>query len=309
MSEQKPSGLLVVDKPAGQTSHDVVKMVRRRLRARAGHAGTLDPQATGVLLVCIGSATRLARFLQGHDKVYQGVIRLGWATSTYDAEGEPLGPPVEPPDLDSDEVDQELRRFVGRQLQRPPAYSAKKVRGEPAYRRARRGELVEPEPVEIEIHAVDLLEMRRAEIHVRVHCGAGTYVRTLAHDLGEALGCPAHLAALRRLRSGPFVVDPAVGWDRLSSMSVAEAEDWLVPPCDMLPEWPAAVVDTDGSTAVANGRVVEPRWIIERQAGSTGQKWATLGDGWVRVLERTGEMLAAAELLPGGLLQPRVVLT
>lgn len=309
MSDRGPAGLLVVDKPGGKTSHDVVEEVRRRLRARAGHAGTLDPQATGVLLVCTGAATRLAQFLQDHDKVYQGVVRLGWATDTYDAQGEPLAEPVEPPQLEQREVARQLEQFVGEIEQVPPAYSAKKVRGEPAYRRVRRGERVQPEPVRVTIHEIELLGVEGGEIRLRLRCGAGTYVRTLARDLGEALGCPSHLAGLRRLRSGPFGVDAAITWDELVSSEAEALEARLVPPAEMLPEWPAAVVDAHGSKLVAHGGVVEPASIVERRAGSSGELPSYAPDNrWARVLDGAGRMLAAAELLPGGVLQPRVVL-
>lgn len=309
MSAHGPAGMLVVDKPGGMTSHDVVEEVRRRLGARAGHAGTLDPQATGVLLVCTGNATRLAQFLQDHDKVYQGVVRLGWATDTYDAEGEPLADPVEPPELEAGEVRRRLEGFAGEIEQVPPAYSAKKVRGEPAYRRVRRGEDVVPEPVEVVIHEIELLGIEAGEVRLRLRCSAGTYVRTLAHDLGEVLGCPAHLAALRRLRSGPFGLETAVTWDELVSLESTDLEERLLPPAAMLPEWPAAVVDEPGAEIVGHGGVVEPARIVERRPGSSGELPSFAPDNrWARVLDTEGRMLAAAELLPGGILQPRVVL-
>jgi tRNA pseudouridine55 synthase len=298
---------MVVDKPAGMTSHDVVERVRRSLSERVGHAGTLDPQATGVLLLCIGAATRLARFLQGHDKVYEGVVKLGWATDTYDAEGEPTGEPVVAPQLDRARVEQVLTRFVGALEQIPPVYSAKKVRGQPSYRRARRGEQVRLEPVNIEIFELDLLELAGDEVHIRVHCGAGTYVRTLAHDLGNALGCPAHLAALRRTESGSFGLDGAVAWDEVEKKSADELRRRVLPAADMVPGWAAAVLGPQGAEAVANGGIVEAGWIIERRPGVQGVAGAA-DDGWVRLLDPAGRMIAAGEMVPGGLVQPRIVL-
>lgn len=311
MSGARTTGLMVVDKPAGMTSHDVVERVRRVLGERVGHAGTLDPQATGVLLLCIGSATRLARFLQGHDKVYEGVVRLGWATDTYDAQGEPQGEPVQPPALDREHVERALAGFVGEQLQTPPVYSAKKVRGQPSYRRARRGEDVQPEPVTVRIYSLELLRLEGDDIHIRVHCGAGTYVRTLAHDLGAALGCPAHLAALRRTESGSFDLEGAVGWDEIAHASIDDLRDRVRPAADMLADWPTAVLDDDGAAAVANGGMVEAGWIVERRPGVQrpgGGGEAAQPGGWVRLLDAGGVMVAVGEMVPGGLVQPRIVL-
>lgn len=302
------AGMLIVDKPAGLTSHDVVQRIRRILGARAGHAGTLDPQATGVLLVCVGSATRLARFLQGHDKVYEGVIRLGWATDTYDAEGEPLADPVRPPELDRRFVEEALQAFVGEYEQRPPVYSAKKIRGQPAYRRARRGEVVEPKPATVVVHSAELIGLGDDQIRLRIHCGPGTYVRSLAHELGEALGCPAHLAGLRRTRSGVFGLDGAIDWDELGSARSDVLADRLLGAAEMVPEWPIAVVNDTGADAVSNGRIIEPGWIVERGAATTAGNAADRHQMWVRVLDRRGRMLAAGEMVPGGLVQPRIVL-
>ena len=311
MSATKLAGLLVVDKPAGPTSHDVVKRVRARLQARAGHSGTLDPQATGVLLVCVGAATRLSKFLQAHDKVYEGEVRLGWATDTFDAEGEATTEIRQPPELSEGLVEATLQDFVGELDQVPPVYSAKKIRGEPSYRRARRGEEVTPKAVPVRVHSIRLLALEGDRIHVRVHCGAGTYVRTLANDLGQAVGCPAHLAALRRLSSGPFGVEEALPWDDLEQGTGADVAARILPPEEMLPEWPAVVVNEEGVARVAHGGVLEPNCIVDRREGSGGRSALELkdGGGWIRVLEAHGHMLAAAELNPGGVLQPRVVLT
>ena len=311
MTKAKLCGLLIVDKPAGPTSHDVVQRVRSKLQARAGHAGTLDPQATGVLLICVGAATRLARFLQAHDKVYEGIVRLGWATDTFDAEGEAITEAKDPPQLSEDLVEAALEGFIGELEQVPPVYSAKKIGGEPSYRRVRRGEEVKPKAVPVVVHSIRLLALEGDEIHVRVHCGPGTYVRTLAHELGQALGCPAHLAALRRLRSGPFGVEDAVGWDYLEQESGLDVGVRVMPPEEMLPEWPAVVVNDLGATRVAHGSALEPNCIIDRRDGSGGRSALELTGGvrWVKVLATGGGMLAAAELIPGGVLQPRVVLT
>jgi tRNA pseudouridine55 synthase len=306
----RPAGLLVIDKPSGLTSHDVVERIRRILRCRVGHAGTLDPQATGVLLVCLGAATRLARFLQGHDKAYEGTVRLGWATDTYDAEGEALADPVTPPRLRREQVQEVLDSFVGAIEQTPPAYSAKKVRGQPAYRRARRGEDVRPKPVTVEIHSAELLDLTADTIQVRIHCGAGTYVRTLARELGEALGCPAHLAGLRRTRSGSFSLRHAVSWKAIEETTPQALEERILPATDMVPDWPIAMVGEEGADATATGRILEASWIVERRPGISVDTpgGAKDSDGWVRVVDRSGAMIAAGEMVPGGLIQPRIVL-
>lgn len=310
MSGGRTAGLLVVDKPTGLTSHDVVERVRRILHERVGHAGTLDPQATGVLLLCIGPATRLARFLQGHHKVYEGVVRLGWATDTYDAQGERVGEAVTVPALESAAVSRALAGFAGEQQQLPPVYSAKKVRGQPAYRRARRGEPVQPRPVTVTVYALELLALAGDEIHIRVRCSAGTYVRSLAHDLGGALACPAHLAALRRTGSGVFELRQALAWSEIEHGTPESLRERILPPAEMLPDWPAAVVDGSGSAAVSDGGMVEAGWIVERRPGAPQPAPHTGGppDGWVRLMDREGGMIAVGEMVPGGLVQPRVVL-
>jgi len=301
----RTSGMLVVDKPAGMTSHDVVQKVRRQLRCRAGHTGTLDPRATGVLLICLGKATRLARFLQQTDKVYECVIRLGWATDTYDADGEALADPVPVPELDVAAVSAVLAEFIGEIQQVPPAYSAKKIRGQPAYKRARRGEVVVHEPVAVTIYDIRDVRVDGPEIRCVVHCGSGTYVRTLAKDVGDRLGIPAHLAELRRIRVGEFGLEPAVTWEELAEGDLEDLWARTLEPAAMFPGWAAAVLNEVGLGVVANGGVIEPNGVEERRRGSGGDP---ANGGWVRVLRPDGSFLAAAELLPGGMLQPRVVL-
>jgi tRNA pseudouridine55 synthase len=209
-------GLLLVDKPAGPTSHDMVGWVRRGLGLRrVGHAGTLDPFASGLLLVCVGAATRLVEELHDLDKVYEATARLGLRTTTDDPEGEV----VETADAEAlarvrpEAVERALQEQVGLRMQRPPVYSSKKVEGEAAHRRVRRGEAVELPPVPVRIHEVELLEVVEVPLHevrFRVLCGTGTYIRAMARDLGDHLGVGAHLTGLRRTRIGPFSVDDAL---------------------------------------------------------------------------------------------------
>lgn len=300
-------GMLVADKPAGVTSHDVVAKVRHRLRCRAGHTGTLDPQATGVLLLCLGRATRLARFLQSQDKLYECGIRFGWATDTYDSEGEMVGDRVPVPAFEPQRMAAVLQSFVGEIQQVPPAYSAKKIRGQPAYKRVRRGEVVVHEAVPVQVYSMEQIDHQADTLRLRVHCGSGTYVRTLAHDLGAALGCPAHLAALRRLRVGQFDLSGALGWEALDSGPVEDIEARVLPAAAMVHDWPGVVVDRVGLEILRNGGVLEPHCIVERVPGSGAAITRRLA-GWVRVLDNEAQLLAAAELLPGGMLQPRVVL-
>ena len=224
------NAVLIIDKPAGLTSHDVVNRLRRITGERSiGHLGTLDPMATGVLPMVLGRYTRLAQFFTDARKTYEGEIRLGFATTTYDAEGDPVipsGEPLtaeaepnpEPPTLVLPTLDQiraQLPAFTGRILQRPPDFSAKKVNGVPAYKLARREKPVELSPVEVEVHRFELLSMEGDLVRFVTEVSAGTYVRSLAHDLGQALGCGAHLASLRRTASGEFNIADAITIDGL----------------------------------------------------------------------------------------------
>jgi tRNA pseudouridine55 synthase len=208
-------GVLVVDKPAGLTSHDVVAAVRRALgRPKVGHTGTLDPLATGVLPLLVGRATRLARFLAGAPKSYDARVRLGWSTTTYDAAGEATTPRSST-SVARPAIDAALERFRGGFEQRPPAFSAKKVDGRRAYDLARGDASPELTPVRVTVHALDVIGMADGVLDLRLTCSAGFYVRSLAHDLGEALGTGAHLVALRRTASGPFTLADAHTLDAL----------------------------------------------------------------------------------------------
>jgi tRNA pseudouridine55 synthase len=217
MSESTPlGGVLGVDKPAGWTSHDVVGKVRRLAGLRqVGHAGTLDPMATGVLVLCLGRSTRLLEYLTGQPKTYLAEVTLGVATDTYDAEGEIVArQPV--PTLTEIQLDQALDVFRGEIMQRPPAYSALKRDGVALYQRARAGEQVEVEPRPVTVYELALLHFDGQTVRLRIHCGAGTYVRSIAHDLGQALGCGGHLSALRRTAVGPFNIEDAVTLEQLA---------------------------------------------------------------------------------------------
>lgn len=233
-----PAGLLVLDKPKGWTSHDAVERVRKVTRIqRIGHAGTLDPLATGVLVLLVGPATRLAEFLLGHDKRYRATIRLGIRTDTDDAEGRILS--ERPVEVSRESFEETLRSFVGEITQIPPAFSAIRQGGERLYEKARRGETVTPSPRRVRIDALHLVEWNPPWATIEVACSAGTYIRALARDIGEQLGCGAHLAELRRLASGPFTLADAVPWETLEA--AARSGEWLRylrPMADALPDWP-----------------------------------------------------------------------
>jgi len=215
-AETPLGGVLNVDKPAGWTSHDVVGRVRRLAGLRqVGHAGTLDPMATGVLVLCLGRATRLLEYLSGQPKTYLAGITLGATTDTYDAEGEVVArQPV--PALTHQQLDAALEAFRGEIMQRPPAYSALKRDGVALYKRARAGETVEVEPRPVTVHELTLLDFDGPIANLRIRCSAGTYIRSIAHDLGQALGCGGHLSMLRRTAVGTFTGESAVTLEQLA---------------------------------------------------------------------------------------------
>jgi len=209
------SGILNVNKPSGPTSFQVVGMVRRRSGVRrVGHAGTLDPMAGGVLLVCLGQASRVSEYLMGLPKTYRATVRLGASTTTYDAEGDVVRE-GDYSGVTEGALREALDGFVGEIMQTPPAFSAVKVAGQPAYRLARRGEAVVLKPRPASVYRIDLLRFQPPDVEFEVECGKGTYVRSLAHDLGEKLGCGAHLSALTRTAVGPFRIEEAVTVDEL----------------------------------------------------------------------------------------------
>jgi tRNA pseudouridine55 synthase len=242
---------MVVDKPAGPTSHDVVDRVRRALGIRkAGHTGTLDPFATGVLPVCLGKATRLARFLTGTDKTYRATVRLGFATTTDDLTGDPIGP-VRPADVPAEALERACRALTGPLMQAAPAFSAKWVQGRRAYDLARVG-IETPRPVSpIVVHSIEVLGHEGEMVEIEVRCSAGTYVRALARDLGEALGTGGHLVALRRTVSGPFTMADAVAWDEIGPAARA------IPMQHLLEDLPAVTVAAAGVEALRHGRALD----------------------------------------------------
>jgi len=252
------SGVLVIDKPTGMTSHDVVQIVRRGTGIRrAGHTGTLDPRASGVLVVLIGPAVRLSEYVSAADKRYQAIIRLGSATDTYDAEGQFVREETSI-DISEEEFEKVLKQFEGEIEQTPPPYSAVKVRGRRAYDMARKGEEVKLQPRKIQVHHLEVLEWAPPEVVVDVHCSSGTYVRSLANDLGEVLGCGAYLVGLRRTKSGRFSLRDAVPLRKLKEAFLAgNWYQYLIPAAEALSDWPAVELDPDEVEEVRHGHRVK----------------------------------------------------
>jgi tRNA pseudouridine55 synthase len=236
MGPQKDlDGVLLVDKPGQHTSHDVIARLRGKLRMRKiGHAGTLDPMATGLLIVLVGKATRVSQFIISLDKEYEGTIELGKTTDSQDADGEVMETrPV--PVLSEADVKAAMAGFLGDQYQLPPMFSAIKIGGVPLYKKARQGEVVEREPRFIRVMSWDLLKFESPRIDFRLRCTKGTYVRTLGHDLGTKLGCGAHLTALRRTATDRFNVSQALTMEQIEALSIPEIEKKLIPVSQAVP--------------------------------------------------------------------------
>jgi len=304
-------GLLIIDKPAGPTSHDVVSRMRRLLREkRIGHTGTLDPMATGVLLLVVGRATRLSQFLIASDKSYEAVVRLGFATDTADAEGQPVGPVSRAALPPRETIDAALDEFRGTFMQQPPAFSAKKIDGTRSYKLARAGAADArlkpsgdenlPAPASVTAHAIDIVSADGDSVTLRVDCSAGFYVRSLAHDLGRRLGIGGHLAALRRTRSGDFTLEQAISMDTVER-DAQLAIDGLIPLAEMLPAFMAVTLTAEGVLRATHGRELGP---ADTERGVTGR-----ASRFVRLLDQSGQLVGIAEAIgAGALLHPSVVL-
>ena len=307
------NGVLVIDKPAGPTSHDVVAVVRRAIGlTRVGHTGTLDPLATGVLPLVIGSATRLASFMSGADKEYVAKIRMGAATETYDAEG--AGGSVrgrgELPEriaavsaLTEAAVGEAVSAFVGQYLQTPPAYSAKKAGGTPAYKLARQGKPVDVKPVEVTVTEIELRSYADGLADVRLVCSSGFYVRSLAHDLGQRLGCGAHLEGLQRTRAGAFRLEDAVPLGAVVADGPEAARRGLIPMNRLLTHLPAVVLTETGAERARHGAQLRSQDLTRSTLSSE-----RVVDGPVRLLDDNGSLVGLADARRDGLLHPVVVL-
>jgi tRNA pseudouridine55 synthase len=319
-------GLLIIDKPAGPTSHDVVARMRRALGQRSvGHTGTLDPAATGVLPLVLGRATRLARFLSADAKSYEAVVRFGFTTDTRDAGGSPLGPRHDGPRPSRDAIEAHLTAFRGTFVQQPPAYSAKKVGGARSYTLARaRSRTADaaartdppaplPAPSSVTVYHLDIVSLEPDGVTLHVDCSAGFYVRSLAHDLGERLGVGAHLAALRRTRSGDCRIEDAI------PLAAAEADprqavDRIIPLARMLPGLAPVVLTPEGVRRATHGRDLGPGDTSSGEPFTLRPPPSALSpqptrEPWVRLLDPLGELVAIARPTEaGGFLHPSVVL-
>jgi len=252
------SGALVVDKPVGMTSHDVVQAIRNGTGLRrAGHTGTLDPRASGVLVILVGPAVRLSEYVSASDKRYQAIIRLGGSTDTFDAEGL-VTPTKDPVNVTEAQFETALQTFVGEIEQTPPPYSAVKVQGRKAYEMAREGEEVELAPRKITVHHLEVLEWAPPEVVIDVHCSSGTYVRSLANDLGVMLGCGAYLVGLRRTKSGRFSLRDSVPLRKLQeAFTAGNWYQYLIPAAEALGDWPAVELNPDEVEGVRHGHRVK----------------------------------------------------
>lgn len=309
-------GILVVDKPRGKTSHDVVETVRRIAGFRQiGHLGTLDPLATGVLVLALGRATRLARFYAARRKRYTCAARFGYATDTYDADGQPLSPDCAPR-LDVAQLQELARRFVGTIQQTPPAFSAKKIRGRPAHSLARKHQPVELAPVEVDVYEFRLTGVEGSLARFVVECGPGTYIRALAHDLGKLHGAGAHLAEIERTAVGEFTLDHAASIEALAADAQArQLASRVIPLEHLLPELPRAVVLPIVERRIRHGAKfnlpvsqIHPGQSAGRQGTPAELDSAAWKPARLRVFNQQGQLIAIAEPVVPRTYQPVLVL-
>ncbi len=294
------SGILNLDKAVGMTSHDVVARVRRILREkRVGHAGTLDPAAEGVLPVCVGQATRIVEYLSNAHKTYCADVMLGLTTDTYDREGV-VTAVRDVPDFSRAEIEQAVARFRGKLEQIPPLYSAIKVAGQPLYKMARagRGDEVELKPRPVEIFKLEILAWERPWLKLWVECSKGTYIRSLAFDLGAALGCGAFMSHLVRVQTGPFHLNEAITLEELQEAAENDQEalaNYLLPIDTVLSDWPAWIVDHPTAERIRQGRDFVPAQEALQHGWRLNEKVVGTEKPFRRVYTAEGELLALLE--------------
>lgn len=305
LMKQEISGVLVIDKPSGMTSHDVVARVRRLLDIRqVGHFGTLDPFATGVLPLSVGKATRFAQFYLKSRKAYEGTMRFGFSTDTYDGTGKPTSEEVTPA-IEAEALEKLFQEFTGRHLQTPPSYSAKRIGGKRAYDLARQNKPVHLSPVEVDVYALELLSFGGPNASFAVECSGGTYVRSLAHDIGQRLGCGAHLDGLRRTAVAEFTLDKSVTLEALEE-SVREQElgKCIVPPEALLPDCPELIVRGREEKSVRHGHSFELAQ-TERFGRGTGRVQAI---SLLKIMNPDRRLIAVARHVTGSIYHPDLVL-
>jgi tRNA pseudouridine55 synthase len=290
------NGVLIVDKPAGLTSHDVVNRARRILQERSiGHLGTLDPMATGILPLVAGSLTRLAQFYTASEKTYEGTIRFGFSTDTYDAEGEATSVAREIT-LQPAEVEAVAARFRGVIEQMPPAYSAKKINGVPAYKLARKHKEVVLKAVQVEIKELEILAVDADRVRFRARVASGTYMRSVAHEMGQALTCGAHLESLRRTAVAEFTLADAHTLEEMgeATKSPEAVDELFVHPRKLLPQLPAVTADETTAMRIRSGRTVNLPELSRAPQ--------------VKVFSGQRELIAIATRVAGTLFHPKIVL-
>jgi tRNA pseudouridine55 synthase len=295
--------VLIIDKPAGMTSHDVIDRVRRILGLRSvGHLGTLDPGATGVLPLVVGNFTRLAQFYLRAEKQYEGIIRLGIATDTYDADGEPAASDDErraaaerAMAIDENRVREVASRFLGSIEQLPPPFSAKKINGVPAYKLARRQQEVRLAPVSVVVHELELHLLPDARVSLRARVSSGTYIRSIANDLGQALGCGAHLETLRRTAHGEFTLADSHTLEALPEGTPSDFSQFFLHPRKLLPQIPSVTANEDQIALIRHGRAVNLAEMSKSQ--------------YVKVFAGQTELIAIAARVAGTLFHPKIVLS
>jgi tRNA pseudouridine55 synthase len=299
------SGILIIDKPSGMTSHDVVARARHLLGIRQiGHFGTLDPFATGVLPLSVGKATRFAQFYLKSRKAYEGAMRLGFSTDTYDGTGTPTSEAAKV-SAEINDLEKLFREFTGRFLQTPPPYSAKRVGGIRAYELARKNQPVQLEPVEVEVYALELQSFDGIRARFAVECSGGTYVRSLAHDIGQRLGCGAHLDGLRRTSVAEFTLDRAVTLEGLElAIREQRVESWVVPLEVLLPDCPELVVRGREEKSVRHGHKFELAQ-TERFGRGTGRLQAV---SLLKIMNPEHRLIAVARRVSGDIYHPDLVL-
>ena len=292
------NGVLIVDKPSGITSHDVVNRVRRMLKQPSvGHLGTLDPLATGLLPLVAGNLTRLAQFYTSSEKTYEGIIRFGFATDTYDSDGEPSGP-AQTVNVLLEQIRELAARFVGLIDQMPPPFSAKKIKGVPAYKLARKHKEVPLKTVQVEIKEFEILGLEGGRASFRARVASGTYMRSVAHDIGQQIGCGAHLAALRRTALGEFSLSDAHTLEELSAKFQSgqdeQMSEMFVHPRRLLPRFPCVTASDDVAAQIRSGRAVNLPELSQAKQ--------------VKVFAGQRELIAIASRIAGTLFHPKIVL-